>query len=139
MKLRKGDDFGINFADRTDKTIHAGHLFQVKFKPNRTELEDMRSARMRLDVREKRLAGDKSPELKKLIADHTEILDLTVEPGEWHDVRVDVDGDTLRLSVDGESVGSLTSEGVAHPAKRTLRLAANKQAWVDDVRVYKRD
>jgi hypothetical protein len=39
--------------------------------------------------------------------------------------------------IDGQAVGQLQSEGIAHPTKTRLRLAVNQQAWVDDVKVVR--
>lgn len=139
LKLREKDDFGINFADLEEKSVHAGHLFQVKFRPGKMMLMDMKTGQMRLDLRTKRKAGEKLTKAEqKLIASRTKTFDSPLTPGEWHDVEVHVDGDTMVVKIDGEVAGEFSSEGIAHPTKRKLRLAVNNQAWVDDVRIWKR-
>ena len=58
--------------------------------------------------------------------------------GEWHDVLVQVAGETFTLSLDGEEVGSFTSPGIAHPTKRMLRLSVPKNVVVDDVKFWRK-
>ena len=138
-RLTPQGDLGLNFADMNEKGVHAGHLFMVKIRPQKIELEDLKSARMRKDVRERRQAGDASPELKRLIDEHTVRVKGGPEPGEWHDIVATVSGETLTLSVDGVEVGSLTSPGVGHPTKGRLRIAVNKPVEIDRVLAWSTD
>lgn len=139
LKLREGDDFGINIADLKEKSVHAGHLCQAKFKAGKVTLTDMKTGQMRLDLRTKRQAGEKmSAEEQKLIKSRSQTFDAPLSAGEWHNIEMHIDGPQMIVKVDGQVVGEFESEGIAHPTKRLLRLAVNNQAWVDDVRVYKR-
>ena len=52
-------------------------------------------------------------------------------------MRVVVEGDEMRVAIDGREAGRLRSEGIAHPTKRMITLAVGKSAWVDDVGVWK--
>jgi hypothetical protein len=49
---------------------------------------------------------------------------------------VAVTGDRLSVSIDGQDVGSHRAPGIAHPTKRTLRLAVPRNAVVDDVKLW---
>ena len=62
----------------------------------------------------------------------------TNETEKWYDLLVEVEGDTLTVSIDGEEVGSFSSEGIAHPTKRMLRLSVPKDAIVDDVKIWRK-
>jgi hypothetical protein len=50
---------------------------------------------------------------------------------------VNITGDTLSASIDGQLVGTFSSPGIAHPTKRTLRLAVARNAVVDDVKIWR--
>jgi hypothetical protein len=49
-----------------------------------------------------------------------------------------VSGDELSVTIDGQFVGRLKSPGIAHPTKRTLRLAVPRNAVVDDVKIWRK-
>lgn len=137
FKLRQGDDLGLDFVDRELKTVHAGHLCMARVTLKRLTLIDSKTGQMDNKIRERRLAGDKSPELAKLLKTKIAAFNLNLAPDKWHTLRVVVEGDTMRATIDGQFVGQFQSEGIAHPTKRMITLAVNKSAWVDDVKVWK--
>ena len=61
-----------------------------------------------------------------------------LQVGKWYRLQVDVNDDTLAVSIDGQQIAEFASEGIAHPTKRTLRLAVPRNAVVDDVKIYSR-
>ena len=61
---------------------------------------------------------------------------LQLDPEAWHEMLIVVEGDVMRFTLDGKAVGQLKSEGIAHPTKRMITLAVNKQARVDDIEVW---
>jgi len=48
---------------------------------------------------------------------------------------VKIAGDVMSVKIDGKKIGEFQSKGIAHATKSRLRLAVNKTAWVDDVKV----
>lgn len=134
----KQDSLGLNFADLQEKSVHAGHLFVVRVKPDVVQIQDLKTGNMRLDFREARLAKKVTDEQKKRVASKTKNIPHEVSVGEWHDLLVEISGDTATVSIDGEKVGDFTSEGFAHPTKRMLRLAVPRNAVVDDVRIWRK-
>jgi hypothetical protein len=46
--------------------------------------------------------------------------------------------DALSVTINGMAVGTLKSPGIAHPTKRTLRLAVPRNAVVDDVKIWRK-
>jgi len=38
--------------------------------------------------------------------------------------------------IDGKTAGELSSPGIGHPTKRRIRLAVNREAWVDDIEIF---
>jgi hypothetical protein len=59
-----------------------------------------------------------------------------LETEKWYSLVVSVIGDNLSVAIDGKEVGTFSSEGIAHPTKRMLRLAVPKNAVVDDVKIF---
>lgn len=137
FKLGPGDDLGLDFVDRQLKTVHAGHLCMARVTLKGITLTDSKTGGMDLKVQERRKAGDKSPELAKLLKSKTTSFPLNLKGDDWHTLLIVVEGDVMRATVDSRFIGQFKSEGIAHPTKRMITLAVNKSAWVDDVKVWK--
>lgn len=133
------DSLGLNFADLEFKEVHAGHLFAAKVSAKSVQIQDLKTGNMRLDIREARQAKQKlSEEQQAALKGKEKTFPNAVEIGQWHDLLVTVRGDTLSISMDGQSIGSFSSPGIAHPTKRTLRLAVPRKAVVDDVKIWRK-
>lgn len=137
FKLGEGDDLGVDFVDRELKTVHAGHLCMARVTNKNLTITDSKTGGMDNKIRERREAGDKSPELAALLKTKTKSFKLDLKSDEWHTMHITVAGNTMSVKVDGLDAGSFSSEGIAHPTKRMITLAVNKSAMVDDVRVSK--
>ncbi|MGI9472734.1 MAG: family 16 glycoside hydrolase [Rubripirellula sp.] len=136
FQLGKTDDLGINIADMQEKSVHAGHLCVARIRLNRVEITDLKTGRMNLQVRESRKSGSPSEAVQELVKKKSKFFDVDLSENEWHDLRVQIKGDTMSVAIDGESVGAFQSPGVAHPTKRRLRLAVGKSAVVDDINIW---
>ena len=137
FKLRPGDDLGLDFVDRECKTVHAGHLCVARVTLKGISLRDSKTGVMDLKIQERRLKGEKSPELAALIKSKSAEFPVTLNADDWHELLVVVEGDVMRATIDGKPIGEFKSEGIAHPTKRVITLAVNKSAEVDDVKVWK--
>jgi hypothetical protein len=137
FKLGEGDDLGVDFVDRELKTVHAGHLCITKVTGRGVTLTDSKTGVMDLKNYERRKAGDKSPELAALLKTKSRTFKHDLKFDEWHALRVTVEGDKMTAVVDGQEIGSFSSEGIAHPTKRMITLAVNKSVQVDDVKVWR--
>uniref|UniRef100_A0A7C2NWA1 DUF1080 domain-containing protein n=1 Tax=Schlesneria paludicola TaxID=360056 RepID=A0A7C2NWA1_9PLAN len=132
------DSLGLNFADLECKEIHAGHLFAARISVKDVLLQDLKTGNMRLDIREARQA--KKPltiEQQAALKGKNESTPHRLTVGQWHEVRATVAEDRLSVSIDGRPVASLAAPGIAHPTKRMLRLAAPRNAVVDDVKIWR--
>ena len=136
FKLEAGDDLGVDFVDRELKTVHAGHLCLAHITLKDVTLTDSKTGNMDNAIRERLLAGDKSPELLALLKTKTRRFPVDLTPGEWHTLLVVIDGDVMRATIDNKSIGEFRSPGIGHLSKRMITLAVNKSAWVDDVKVW---
>lgn len=133
------DSLGLNFADLQFKEVHAGHLFAAKISPTKVQLQDLKTGNMRLDIREARQAKAKlTEEQQAALKGKEKSIPHQVEVGKWHDLLVSITGDQLAVSINGQPVGSFSSPGIAHPTKRTLRLAVPRNAVVDDVKIWRK-
>jgi hypothetical protein len=135
----KSDSLSLDFADLACKEVHAGHLFVVRINPKQTVLADWKTGGMRLDIREARQAKKELTEEQKAATKGKEkAFPRPLEVGKWHELLVVVKGDKLSVTIDGETLGSFQSPGIAHPTKKMLRLGVPREAVVDDVKFWKK-
>ena len=83
-----------------------------------------------------RLTKKLPPELQEKLKTKRKRFPVKLETGKWYTLLVTVSGDELTVKIDGRTVGSFSSAGMAHPTKRLLRLAVPRNAVVDDVKIY---
>ncbi len=133
------DSLGLNFADLKFKEVHAGHLFAARISTKQVLLEDLKTGKMGNEFYDARkTSGGLSDKQKEVLKTKDTKIAHKLETGKWYDLLVEIEGNKLTASIDGKEVGSFESEGIAHPSKRTLRLAVPKNAVVDDVKIYRR-
>jgi hypothetical protein len=137
FKLGEGDDLGVDFVDRELKTVHAGHLCMARVTNKNLQITDSKTGGMDNKIRERRQAGDKSPELAALLKTKTKAFKLDLKLTDWHTLHITVSGDTMSVKIDDQPAGTFSSEGIAHPTKRMITLAVNKSAQVDDMKVWR--
>ena len=134
------DSLGLNFADLQCKEVHAGHLCAARISVKDVLLQDLKTGNMRLDIREARQAKQPlTAEQQAALQGKNESTRHSVSVGKWHVVEATIQDDRLSVSIDGQSVASLSSPGIAHPTKRLLRLAVPRNAVVDDVMIWRNE
>lgn len=135
FKLDSKDDLGINIADMHEKSVHAGHICMARIQPQQVEIVDLKTGRMDLQTREARLAGNLTPEREQEIKKKSKFFKIDLETSAWHTLLVTIHGEKMSVMIDGKVVGEFQSAGIGHPTKSRLRLAVNRSAWIDDVKV----
>jgi len=120
--LTKDESLQLGVVDRETKGIHAGHLCYGILSPTSVTLVDHKTGVMNLELRQRRQTYLDRKE--KLPADLDALLktkQITVPwkaDTEWHELVLVMEGDELRLSLDGKLVARHRSAGFAHPMKR---------------------
>lgn len=135
FKIGAKDDLGINIADMNEKSVHAGHICVARVRPNGVEISDLKTGNMKLEHRAARKANQVSTDLSALLKTKKKIFPHQLGLNVWHTLRVRIHGNEMSVDIDGKRVGVFQSEGIAHETKSRLRLAVNRTAWVDDVRI----
>ena len=135
FKLGPKDDLGVDIADMSEKSVHAGHICAPRVRLNSLEISDLKTGRMNLELNEKAKAKTLNEEEKKLLATKSKKFPLKLKADEWHDLKITIEGDTMTVSIDGKEAGSFASEGIGHPTKNRIRLGVGHEAWVDDVKI----
>lgn len=135
FQLGKGDDLGINIADMKEPSVHAGHICVARFRADGVELTDLKTGRMKLETRTARKAGTFPASAEEALKKKTRRIKSKISLDEWHQAKLTLIGDTITAEVDGKELGSFSSAGVAHETKSRIRLAVNRSAWIDDIKV----
>lgn len=136
MLEHEKDSLGLNFADLNYKKVWAGHLFKVDIGVKQTQLTDLKTGNMDLKIREARQTKTLTAVQQKMLKTKAKRFPYKLESGKWYTAIAKIVGDKLSVSIDGKEVGSFSSEGIAHPTKRMLRLAIHRNVVVDDVKIY---
>ena len=137
FRIGKGDELGINIADMNEKSVHAGHICMAKIRLNRLVISDLKTGRMKLQVRERNKAKKLTADDKLLIASKEKPVPIELSADKWHRLQVIIRGETMTVRIDDQNAGEFTSSGIGHASKSRIRLAVAKSAWVDDVAVYR--
>ena len=123
--------------DKTFTGSHAGHLCRATITPKVIRLGDDREGGMRNDILEMRKDPERRAEGDKLMEGRTKAFPMTIAPGQWHHLRMEILGDEMRVSLDDKVVGSLKSPGIAHRTKDTFHFTVGgRDALFDDVRIW---
>ena len=136
FKLGSGDRLGVNFNDPNLKTAHAGHVCSVRITNKELSVADQKNGSMNLVLRERRHSGDKSDELKALIARTEKKTPLNLNENSWHDLRFQIHGDTIMVFVDDVLHLKHDSPGYAHATKENIALSVPKNVVVDYFQVW---
>lgn len=130
------DSLGLNFADQQFKEVHAGHLCMTKISTKDIQINDLKTGVMANTIRTARQGKTVTPEQQKMLKTKTKRVKNKLEAGKWYALVITIKGDTMTVSIDEKEVASFSSEGIAHPTKRMLRVAVPKKAVIDDLKIY---
>ena len=129
--------FNAVFDDRQYKGSHAGHICRVAFQPNLIRLGDDKEGIMRNDLYAMKDDPKRKKELDSLLAGRSATHAVAIEPGHWHHASIEIQGDTMRVCVDGKPTGFLQSPGLSHPSKALFGFTVSGgSALFDDVRIW---
>ena len=118
---------------------HAGHVCRVAVTPKQIRLGDDKEGIMRNDIFKMRRSDDPAEKAKagKLLKGRTAICKVPVETKRWHSMRIEIVGDEMRVSLNGEAIGFLKSPGIAHPTKGSMHFTVNGDSMLfDNVRIW---
>lgn len=135
----KRDSILLNFTDMGEKSVHAGHLFNVIVSPTDTQIIDLKTGIMNQVIRSAKKANELSAEQKKLLNTKGKRFPHPLATGEWHQVYATVTGDEVTCTINGIEVGTFRSPGFAHDTKTLIRLLVPYNVSVDEVKIWRKD
>ncbi|QDT67037.1 family 16 glycoside hydrolase [Calycomorphotria hydatis] len=123
FKFAGSKRFNVMFRDLDYKGSHAGHICHVGVTANAIMLYDGKTGQFRKDIRDKRKAGIKlDAETREMLKTKMSTNKIALDPEEWHDLVIRIEGDMIKAWIDGEQVGELKSEGIAHSSKSNMNI-----------------
>lgn len=133
------DSLKLNFTDLGEKSVHAGHLFNVTVSPEKVSLTDLKTGVMNLQLRnaskQKTLTKEQKADLKTKNKDFAHQR----KTGTWHQIYATVEGDEVSCTINGEKIGLYQSPGFAHETKTLIRLLVARNVCVDEVRIWRKE
>ncbi len=124
----EAERFNVWFDDKDFKGAHAGHVCSITITPTGGSIADAKTGNMENSIYEmKKSAAGLDEDTKKLLETKTAQLELDIEKdkNEWHELVIRTKGATATVLVDGDEIGELESEGIAHETKSQVSLTTN--------------
>jgi hypothetical protein len=123
----KAKSFNVWFDDKGYKGSHAGHICQATISPTSVNIADAKTGGFDLTggLYERKKANQLTEDEKKMLAAKQKRFPAKLTLNEWHTLVVTAEGDTLRVSIDGQEVGAFSSPGITHDTKSLVSLTTN--------------
>ena len=138
FRILDGRGFNLVINDQACKTVHAGHICRVAVSSRNLRIGDDKEGVMRKDIFEMRRDPKRKEAAEKLLVGRSRNLPVSLEKGIWYKMRVSIIGPRMHVSLNGKSLGQLTSPGISHPTKTDFGFTVRgKQIEFDDVKAWK--
>jgi len=135
FQLKTASSINAVLDDDDYKEGHAGHICRVSLRPKQIFLGDDKE-RLHHTIEAMRKDPARKAEADALVVGRSLSIPAKVLPGQWYQLKMQVIGDELSVSLDDRPLGTLKSSGIAHPMKTTFHFTVSGgDALFDDVRV----
>jgi len=136
FRFEGSTSFNVVIDDRHYKDSHAGHICRVTVNPKRIALQDDKTGAMKNDIFEGRRQPGGAAKFAKLLAGKSKAVSVDLERGRWYTMQVAIEGDMMRVRLDGQPLAQLSSDGIAHPTKTDFGFTVNgRSLHLDNVRL----
>lgn len=137
FRLTAATRFNVVFDDKNHKGSHAGHICRIAVSPQQIRLGDDREGIMRNDIFAMRRDPQQKLAAEKLLEGRSIARKVLIEPNQWYTMQVEIVGQQMCVSLDGQPVACLQSPGIAHPTKESLHFTVTGQpVHFDDVKIW---
>jgi hypothetical protein len=137
FKFDGGPRFNVVFNDKAYDGSHAGHICRVGIGPSNIQLGDDKEGTMKNEIYALRQDEKTKAQTDPLLVGRTAKVNLKLDAGEWHWAMIEIVGDEMLVSIDGQPIGYLQSPGIAHPTKSEWGFTASGQSYrFDNVQVW---
>ncbi|MDF2377684.1 MAG: hypothetical protein P1U81_15710 [Verrucomicrobiales bacterium] len=138
FQLTGSPTFNVVFDDKNYKGSHAGHIARVAIAKTQIRLGDDKEGIMRNDIFAMRRDPATKADADELIKGRGKVVKAEMESNRWYEMQIEIVGDEMRVSLDGEAIGYLKSRGLAHPTKESVHFTVTgKETHFDDLKIWK--
>lgn len=136
FKLVHMDDwFRVQFRDTAFTDVKQGMLFNVNMGEGTLELQDAAVAYGIRQAMQSTKAAKPSSDQQNDLGRTTATVPMKISVDEWHVLLINVQDNTLSVSVDGEVASSLTSATIGHAMKDNFRVEVKPTLVIDSIKV----
>ena len=139
VQFERNVTLAFSFDDMKHPGSIAGHIARVTLEPQLVKLHDDKEGAMNRQLAAQRKSEDAAAKAtaEAEIQRHTLQVPMKLATQQWHDLAIEIVGDRMRVTLDGQPIGHLQSPGLAHAPKPDLKISVSgKQALLDDLRVW---
>jgi hypothetical protein len=137
FKLAGSPRFNVVFDDKNHKGSHAGHICRVAVAQKQIRLGDDKEGVMRNDIFEMRRDPKKKEAADKLLEGRGSSVKADLDQSHWYTMTIEIVGDSMRVGLDGKTIGALKSPGLAHSTKESVHFTVSgKETHFDNVKIW---
>ncbi len=133
FKFEQSSEIDLCVRDTNSKEYAQGsHVLRSTVRPNLAQVVDLREGVMKWENYRIRKDPKAAPEQQKALAeklrDRSGNFKAEFDKDAWHQVRVEIVGEEILMSVDGKPLAYLQSTGIGHPKKNQIGFSCGKSA-----------
>ncbi len=137
IKFEGATMIDVEFDDRKFTGSHYGHIARARVHLDKVVMMDERDGSQNEEIKALQKDPSKKGEAAKMLVGKSATFPAKFEPGKWYTFTVEVAGDEMRASVDGNPVGYLKSAGIGHATKSKIELGvAGKDGYFGEIKVW---
>ena len=127
--------------DNTYKESHAGHILRATLFVGKVDLADYKFGSMKNEIFDKmkdpNTTDDEKKKLRESIKDKSAAFKVDADLAQWHQIRVEIVGEEMLLSIDGKPAGYLKSQGIDHATKNAIGFeVGGKSSCIKAMKVW---
>lgn len=140
-KLEGSRSCNLMVNDTTYKESHAGHILRATILPGRVDLADQKFGNMKNEyfdkMKDPKTTDDEKKKLRESIKDKGAGFKVDADLSQWHQIRVEIVGDEMLMSIDGKPAGYLKSAGLDHAAKNSIGFeVGGKSSLIKEMKIW---
>ena len=137
FKFAGSPRFNVVFDDKNHKGSHAGHICRVAYAARQVRLGDDKEGIMRNDIFKMRRDPKRKAEAEELLKGRGATAKVNLQQDRWYVSTIEIQGDQMRVTLNGKPLAVLKSPGLTHPTKESVHFTVSgKATHFDDVKIW---